>query len=94
MGLGLAWELQVLVVLFVSIKGSGRLVTQIVSIPFASVFVELLAIKEGLAACWARGIRYLELKTDAQALKYMLENPLQAFKEGLECHHPSRQAPS
>ncbi|XP_021765748.1 uncharacterized protein LOC110730268 isoform X1 [Chenopodium quinoa] len=37
---------------------------------------ELFAIKEGLSTSWARGIRFLELETDAQALKYMLENPL------------------
>ncbi|XP_021728702.1 uncharacterized protein LOC110695776 [Chenopodium quinoa] len=37
---------------------------------------ELLAIKEGLITCYARGIRFLELETDVQAVKYMLENPI------------------
>ncbi|XP_021747148.1 uncharacterized protein LOC110712998 [Chenopodium quinoa] len=36
---------------------------------------ELLAIREGLNTAWERGIRFLELETDAQALTYMIQNP-------------------
>uniref|UniRef100_A0A803LAN4 RNase H type-1 domain-containing protein n=1 Tax=Chenopodium quinoa TaxID=63459 RepID=A0A803LAN4_CHEQI len=37
---------------------------------------ELLALREGLTTAWERGIRFLELETDAQALTYMLQNHL------------------
>uniref|UniRef100_A0A803MSD4 RNase H type-1 domain-containing protein n=1 Tax=Chenopodium quinoa TaxID=63459 RepID=A0A803MSD4_CHEQI len=41
---------------------------------------ELLAIKDGLLAAWARDIRSLELETDAAELKKMLEDP-NSFKD-------------
>uniref|UniRef100_A0A803MSZ0 RNase H type-1 domain-containing protein n=1 Tax=Chenopodium quinoa TaxID=63459 RepID=A0A803MSZ0_CHEQI len=37
---------------------------------------ELLAIMEGLNTAWERGTGFLELETDAQALTYMIQNPL------------------
>lgn len=48
------------------------------SIHFNSVgpaSAEHTAIKEGLLIAWERKITHLELKIDAQALKYMFENP-------------------
>uniref|UniRef100_A0A803LFE4 RNase H type-1 domain-containing protein n=1 Tax=Chenopodium quinoa TaxID=63459 RepID=A0A803LFE4_CHEQI len=44
---------------------------------------ELIAIREGLTAAWDKGIRYLELETDAEAIRYMIENPHDYFDHQL-----------
>uniref|UniRef100_A0A803M6Z1 RNase H type-1 domain-containing protein n=1 Tax=Chenopodium quinoa TaxID=63459 RepID=A0A803M6Z1_CHEQI len=42
---------------------------------------ELMAIREGLLTAWGKGIKFLELETDADALTRMLKDP-KSFEDG------------